>query len=57
MPFSPLFLGCSAFIHAKSHPALSDPMDYNPPGSSVHGLYWTRIMEARILEWVAMPSN
>ena len=28
-----------------------DPMDsYSPPGSSVHG-----ILQARILEWVAMP--
>ena len=26
-------------------------MDYSPPGSSVHG-----ILQARILEWVAMPS-
>ena len=30
---------------------LCDPMDYNPPASSVHG-----ILLARILEWVAMPS-
>ena len=27
---------------------LCDPMDYNPPGSSVHG-----ILQARLLEWVA----
>jgi len=26
-------------------------MDYSPPGFSVHG-----ILQARILEWVAMPS-
>ena len=31
---------------------LWDPMDYSPPGSSVHG-----ILQARILEWVAMPSS
>ena len=31
---------------------LCDPMDSNPPGSSVHG-----ILQARILEWVAMPSS
>ena len=30
---------------------LCDPMDYSPTGSSVHG-----ILQARILEWVAMPS-
>ena len=34
---------------AKSCPALWDPMDCNPPASSVHG-----ILQARILEWVAM---
>ena len=28
-----------------------DHMDYSPPGSPVHG-----ILQARILEWVAMPS-
>jgi len=26
-------------------------MDYSPPGSFVHGFF-----QARILEWVAMPS-
>ena len=31
---------------------LRDPMDCSPPGSSVHG-----ILQARILEWVAMPSS
>ena len=31
---------------------LCDPMDYSPPGSSVHGF-----LQARILEWVAMPSS
>ena len=31
---------------------LCDPMDYNPPGYSVHG-----ILQARIPEWVAMPST
>ena len=29
---------------------LCDPMDCGPPGSSVHG-----ILQARILEWVAIP--
>ena len=36
MPFSSLFLGRPAFIHAKLCPTLCDPMDYNLPGSSVH---------------------
>ena len=31
---------------------LCDPMDCSPPGSSVHG-----ILQTRILEWVAMPSS
>ena len=30
---------------------LCDSMNCSPPGSSVHG-----ILQARILEWVAMPS-
>ena len=33
-------------------PTLCNPMDCSPPGSSVHG-----ILQARILEWVAMPSS
>ena len=33
-------------------PTLCNPVDYNPPGSSVHG-----ILQARILEWVAMPFS
>ena len=31
---------------------LCDPMDCSPPGPSVHG-----IPQARILEWIAMPSS
>ena len=31
---------------------LRNPMDYSLPGSSVH-----RILQVRILEWVAMPSS
>ena len=33
-------------------PTRCDTMDCSPPGSSVHG-----ILQARILEWVAMPSS
>ena len=36
---------------AQSCPTLRDPMDYSPAGSSIHG-----ILQARILEWVAIPS-
>ena len=39
-------------VHAQSCPTLCDPMDGSPPGSSVHG-----ILQARILECVAMPST
>ena len=31
---------------------LCDPMDCSPPGSSVHG-----ILQARILEWIAIPFS
>ena len=36
---------------AQLCPTLCDLMDCSPPGSSVHG-----ILQARILEWVAIPS-
>ena len=41
-----------ACVYAKllqSCPTLCDPVDCSPPGSSVRG-----ILQARILEWVAM---
>ena len=37
---------------AKLCLTLCDPVDCSPPGSSVHG-----ILQAKILEWVAMPSS
>ena len=33
-------------------PTLCNPMDYSPPGSSVHG-----ILQARTLEWVAISFS
>ena len=36
----------------QSCPTLWDLMDCSPPGSSVHG-----ILQARVLEWVAIPSS
>ena len=42
-------------LHAKSLQSfltLCNPMDSSPPGSSVH-----RILQARILEWVAMSFS
>ena len=32
--------------------ALSDPMDCNPPGSSIHGIF-----QARVLEWGAIAFS
>ena len=37
---------------AQLCPTLCDPIDCSPPGSSVHG-----ISQARILEWVVIPSS
>ena len=36
---------------AQSCLTLSDPMDYSPPGSSVHGIF-----QARGLEWGAIAT-
>ena len=36
----------------QSRWTLCDPMDYSPPGSSVHGIF-----QARILEWVVIPFS
>ena len=36
----------------QSYLTICDPIDYSPPGSSVHG-----ILQARILEWVDAPSS
>ena len=37
---------------AKSCPTPFDPMDCNPPGSSIHGIF-----QARILGWGAIPFS
>ena len=42
----------ACMLSLQSCLTLSDPMDCSQPGSSVHG-----ILQARILEWVAMPSS
>ena len=36
----------------QSCPTLRDPMDFSPPGSSVHG-----ILQARVLEWGAIAFS
>ena len=42
---------CCCFV-ANLCPTLCDSMHYSPPGSSVHGISW-----ARILEWVAISFS
>ena len=37
---------------AQSCPTLSDPMDYSLPGSSIRG-----ILQAKVLEWVAIAFS
>ena len=37
---------------AQSCPAHCEPMDYSPPGSSVHGIF-----QAKLLEQVAIPVS
>ena len=37
---------------AQSCPTLCDPLDCSPPGSSIHG-----ILQARILEWIAIAFS
>jgi len=58
---NPLFNFCVSLVNSnatsivgvtQSCPTLCDPMGCSSPGSSVHG-----ILQARILEWVAMPSS
>ena len=53
---APNFLPSFTLVHVyqvtQSRLTLYEPMDCNPPGSSVHG-----ILQARILEWAAMPSS
>ena len=45
-----LYVCCAKLLQLCQ--TLCDPMDCSPPGSPVHG-----ILQARILEWVTMPSS
>ena len=47
-----MYFRVESVLVAQSCLTLCNPMDFSPPGSSVHG-----IIQARILEWVAMPSS
>ena len=46
------YIHCVRVLSRFSHVWLCDPMDCSPPGSSVHGIF-----QARMVEWVAMPSS
>ena len=48
--FSKVWFARACVLVTQSCPTLGDPMYCSPPGSSVHG-----ILQARILEWVAIP--
>ena len=50
--YAHLFQNVPQFIASSVVPTLCDPIDYSLPGSSVHGL-----LQARILEWIDMPSS
>ena len=39
-------------LSLQSYPTLCNPVDCSPPGSSAHG-----VLQARILEWVAISSS
>ena len=54
--FKPLHFKCNVSVWTvlvvQSCPTLCNPTDCSPPGFSVHG-----ILQARILEWIAIPSS
>ena len=43
---------CAACLITQSYLTVCSPMDCSPPGSSVHGIFQTRI-----LEWVAVSYS
>ena len=47
-----MLLAAAAAKSLQSCPTLCDPMDCSLPGFSVHG-----ILQARTLEWVAIPKT
>ena len=47
----PIYSSAAAAKSLQLCPTLCDPMNHSPPESSVH-----EILQARILEWIAMPS-
>ena len=49
---SPQMLCCAVCLVAQSSPTLCNPVVCSPPGFSVPG-----ILQARVLEWVTVPSS
>ena len=42
---------------SQSCPTLRDPMDCSPPGSSVHGIFQTRVLECGAIAFSAMNMS
>ena len=42
---SPASCRCCCCLVIRSCPTLCDPIDYSPPGSSVHGIFQARKLE------------
>ena len=51
LPYAHIYTAAAAKA-LQSCPTLCNPMDCSPPGSSVHG-----ILQARVLEWVAISFS
>ena len=51
-PATTFFVNFFAYSVTQLCLTLCDPLDCNPPGSSVHG-----ILQARMLEWVAISFS
>ena len=47
-----IYIHTHIWVLSQSCLTLCDPLDYSPPGSSVHGIF-----QARILEWAAISSS
>ena len=45
-------MSCVCVLVAQLYPTLCNPMHCSLPGSSVHG-----ILQAKILEWIAIPFS
>ena len=52
LKLTPLIRVLCVSVPTQSCLTLCNPMDHRPPGYSVHG-----ILQARVLEWVAIPSS